>query len=185
MKEVDAVRTREDVALVERLLRKHGGDLYGDVWVLGTNTALRIGDLLSLRMDDVRDQVELTLVEQKTGKRRSIALNGRAREVIARRVADHPDDTWLFQAKGNRAGGLGKPIRRETVARKLAEIGEILGIELGTHSMRKSRGAAMYQAGIPIETICKVLNHSSPAVTMHYIGLDKATVAQTYADFEL
>ena len=185
MKEVEAVTSREEIAMIERLLRKHGGDLYGDIWSFGLNVALRIGDLLSIRMADVVGCESFELVEQKTGKRRLVTLNGKARAIVERRATQNPDDEWLFQAKGNRAKSACKPISRETVARKFKEIGEIIGVDLGTHSMRKSRGAAMYADGVPIETVCKVLNHSSPAVTMRYIGLDRATVAKTYADYEL
>lgn len=185
MNEVQAVKNRDEIVMIERLLRKHGGEMYGDVWVFGVNTALRIGDLLSIRMADVVGRESFTLVEEKTGKRREVSLNGKARAIVERRARVNPGDEWLFQAKGNRAKSLSKPVSRETVARKFKEIGEILGIDLGTHSMRKTRGAVMYAEGIPIETVCKVLNHSSPAVTMRYIGLDRATVAKTYADFEL
>ncbi|EPD2612066.1 hypothetical protein ACR82Q_003777 [Yersinia enterocolitica] len=49
--------------------------------------------------------------------------------------------------------------------------------------MRKTRGWVMYNSGINIETIAKVLNHSSPAITMRYIGLDQQTVDNTYTSF--
>ena len=184
MHEVDAVE-KSEIATVERLLTKHGGQLYSDIWALGINTALRISDLLRLKLAEVVNRDRVTLSEQKTGKVREIRLNSKAQAIIARRAAAYPADVWLFQAKGNRAKSAQQPISRETVARKFKEIGEMLGIHLGTHSMRKSRGAAMYHDGVPIETICKVLNHSSPAVTMRYIGLDKATVAKTYDDYVL
>jgi integrase len=184
MHEVDAVE-KSEIAAVERLLAKHGGQLYADIWALGINTALRISDLLCLTLVEVRERERVTLLEQKTGKAREITLNSKAQAIIARRVADNPSDVWLFQAKGNRAKSAQQPISRETVARKFNEIGAILGIRLGTHSMRKTRGAAMYQDGVPLETVCKVLNHSSPAVTMRYIGIDKATVAKTYDDYVL
>ncbi len=35
MKEVEAVKTKEDIAHVERLLRRHKSDLYGDLWRIG------------------------------------------------------------------------------------------------------------------------------------------------------
>ena len=185
MNEVDAIANKAEIALIGEKLTKHGSQLYSDIWNLGINTALRISDLLRLKMADVRARERVTLSEQKTGKMREITLNSKARDIIARRVVDHPTDVWLFQSTGNRAKSAGKPISRETVARKFKEIGEMLGIHLGTHSMRKSRGAAMYHDGVPIETICKVLNHSSPAVTMRYIGIDRATVAKTYDDYVL
>lgn len=183
MNEVDALHSREDLAKVAALLTKHGGALYADIWNLGLNVALRISDLLALRMAEVVGVDRLILTEQKTGKRREVPLNARAREIIARRAAEHPGDVWLFQA--NRARSTGRPIRRETVARKFAEVGDILGLTLGTHSMRKSRGAAMFAAGVPLEVITKTLNHSSPAVTLRYIGVDRARVNQTYDDFLL
>jgi site-specific recombinase XerD len=43
----------------------------------------------------------------------------------------------------------------------------------------------MYDDGVPIETIAKVLNHSSPTTTMAYIGITKEQVLQTYDDYEL
>ena len=51
--------------------------------------------------------------------------------------------------------------------------------------MRKTRGYALHSAGMRIEEICKVLDHSHPAVTMAYIGIDDAMVQQSYEDFDL
>ena len=183
LNEVDGISNRAQLALVESLLLKHGGQLFADVWQLGLNTALRITDLLSLTMEQVRDRETLTLTEGKTGKPRTIKLNPRAREVIARRLADYPDHAYLFQSTSNRAKSVQKPINRTSVAHKFQEIGEIVGVSLGTHSMRKSRGAVMFNEGVPLELISKVLNHSSPGVTMRYIGLTKQTVADTYDDY--
>ena len=187
MNEVAAV-PREQIPNVARLLRKHAGDLYADIWELGINVALRISDLLSIRMRDAvaaAGQGELVLVERKTAKIRRIALNARASEVIRRRAAAHPDHVWLFQASGNRARNLGRPVLRQSVGREFRAVGELLGLALGTHSMRKTRGAALHGAGVPIEVIAKMLNHSSPAVTMRYIGVDAQTVARTYDEHVL
>ncbi|WP_276205004.1 hypothetical protein [Pseudomonas syringae] len=37
----------------------------------------------------------------------------------------------------------------------------------------------MYAAGVKIEMIAKVLNHSSPAITMAYIGITQSEVNAT------
>ncbi|MNJ74561.1 Phage integrase family protein [compost metagenome] len=58
-----------------------------------------------------------------------------------------------------------------------------MSLQLGTHSMRKTRGWLMYNGGVSIERICQVLNHSTPAVTMRYIGLTQADVDATYHQF--
>ena len=185
MEEVSAVKGKDDIYMVGRLLAKHGSIDYQDIWELGINTALRISDLLGLSHKDVDNVDVLTLKEQKTGKIRQITLNSKAKGIIARRAAENPTDRWLFQSKGNRAASMEKAIDRSTVARKFKEIGEIIGISLGTHSMRKTRGYAMWSDGVPIEVICKVLNHSSPAVTMRYIGIEREDVQKTYDDYIL
>ena len=185
MEEVSAVKGKDDIYMVGRLLAKHGSKDYQDIWELGINTALRISDLLSLTYKGVDSVAVLALTEQKTGKSRQITLNSKAKGIISRRLEEHPLDVWLFQSKGNRAGGMVKAMDRSTVARKFKEIGDIIGISLGTHSMRKTRGYAMWSDGVPIEVICKVLNHSSPAVTMRYIGIEREDVQKTYDDYIL
>ncbi|MEM8563240.1 MAG: tyrosine-type recombinase/integrase [Pseudomonadota bacterium] len=186
MNEVEAVKTKAEIATVEHLLRKHKGDLYGDIWRIGVNLALRISDLLAIEyaaMD--MERRELRLVEGKTAKVRHLRLNNTVYLIVERRRGEHPTDTYLFQVHSNRTQGLVKPVGRVTVAKAFKEVGDILRVRLGTHSMRKSRGWAMYSDGVPIEMIAKVLNHSSPSVTMAYLGITKAEVLQTYLDYEL
>ena len=185
MKSVAAVKTTDQISTVSHMLEKHGGDVYRDIWQLGLNLALRISDLLNLTYDEFTGGETITVIEQKTGKSRTIKLNDKVQTIVKQRQALNPNDKYLFQSVGNRAKKLQKPLSRETVARKFAEVGEIIGVHLGTHSMRKTRGWAMWSAGVPLEVIARVLNHSSPAVTMRYIGLEQADINQTYDDFVL
>lgn len=185
MNDVDAVKDKGQIQMVSHLLEKHGSADYRDIWELGINAALRISDLLSLKFSDVEGIEVLKLVEGKTKKVRSIKLNSKALEIIQRRRKAYPADVWLFQAKGNRAKNAEKPIDRSTVARKFKEIGDIIGVQLSTHSMRKTRGYAMWSDGVPVEVICKVLNHSTPAVTLRYIGIEKQDIHRSYDDYVL
>ena len=43
----------------------------------------------------------------------------------------------------------------------------------------------MFSDGKPIEMISKVLNHSSPSITMAYLGITKEEVLSTYDEYEL
>jgi integrase len=186
MKTVEAVKTKEQIAVVSHMLEKHGGVIYRDIWQLGINLALRISDLLDLAYSDFAGGgVTITVIVAKTGKTRIIKLNDKVKTIVAQRQALNPTDLYIFQSVGNRAKSLSRPLSRETVARKFAEVGVIIGVHLGTHSMRKTRGFLMWDAGVPLEVIARVLNHSSPAVTMRYIGLDQKTVDATYDDFVL
>ena len=127
----------------------------------------------------------ITVIEGKTGKTRISKLNEKVQTIVKQRQSRNPNDNYLFQSVGNRAKSLLEPIMRETVARKFAEVGEIIGVHLGTHSMRKTQGYAMWIAAVPLEVIARVLNHRSSAVTMRYIGLEQADINKTYDDFIL
>lgn len=184
MKEVEAVKSKSEIDVIENQLRTWNGSLYGDIWRIGVNLSLRISDLLSIRYSDL-DLVNrlLSVQESKTGKSREIRLNSKVVEIVNRRRAEHPSDVWLFQGQSNRNSH--KPVSRVTVARIFAAVGTKHGIRLGTHSMRKSRGWAMWSDGVPIEKIAKVLNHSEPSVTMRYLGISKEEILQTYVEYQL
>ncbi|MET0025912.1 MAG: tyrosine-type recombinase/integrase [Sedimenticola sp.] len=189
MRAVEAVKTKEDIQLVEHLFRKHYGELYADLWRIGVNMALRISDLLAIRYKDIdldQDKPSYELKEGKTGKIRRIRINETAKAIIEKRRKAHPTDTYLFQVHSNRTSSMDpKPVSRFTVAKRFKDVGETVGVPLGTHSMRKSRGWAMHNAGVPIEKIAMVLNHSTPAVTMRYLGITDEEVQETYEAFEL
>lgn len=44
---------------------------------------------------------------------------------------------------------------------------------VGTHTMRKTYGYQLYQAGVDVTRIQNMLNHSSPNVTLRYIGITR------------
>ncbi len=183
MKAVEAA-SKAEVDMIHSVLNKKYGQIYSDIWKVGVNLSLRIGDLLTLTYNDLNlEERSLTLTEAKTGKQKSIRLNAPAIAVITRRKQEHATDTWLFQVHSNRAKN--KPIGRASVSRVFKEAGDVLGLTINTHSMRKSRGMAMYSDGVPIEKIAKVLNHSNTTSTLRYLGITKEEVLQTYDDYEL
>ena len=187
MNEVEAVKTKEEIAAVEGLLKRRHGQIYADIWRFGLNVALRIGDLRMVTYADLDTQNRLySLYEEKTDKKRQIRLNTKALEVIERRRKEYPDDTYLFQPHCNRTKNKEtKPITRVSVSRAIKDAGERLGLKINTHSMRKSRGWAMFSDGVPVEMIAKVLNHSTPATTMRYLGITRQEVLKTYDLYEL
>jgi len=183
MREVEAVKTVEQRQQVEAHLAAQD-TVYLDIWKVGVNTASRISDLLALTMDDVQalspDNPALNIVEQKTGKPRKIVVNQTALAVMQRRFSENSDHVWLFQSEA-------KPINRRSVSRVFEKVGQKVApnVVLGTHSMRKTRGYVMHKAGRSIESIAKVLNHSSPTVTMRHIGLVQQDIDESYTELEL
>ena len=110
---------------------------------------MRIGDLLSIEYSQLDlERQELSLVEAKTGKTKHMALNATVLAIVERRRSAYPTDRYLFQTHSNRTANTVKPVGRVTVAKAFSEVGSIVGVKLGTHSMRKSRGWAMYSDGV-------------------------------------
>jgi integrase len=171
--------TKTEIEMMHAVLNNKFGQLYADIWKVGVNLSLRISDLLTLKYSDLNlEERSLQLVEAKTGKQKLIRLNATAIAVIARRQQEHPTHIWLFQVQCNRA-------KDKPISRVFKDAGELLGLSINTHSMRKSRGMAMYKDGVPIEKIAKVLNHSNTTSTLRYLGITKEEVLQTYDDYEL
>jgi len=176
--------SKTQIEMMHAVLNNKFGALYADIWKVGVNLSLRISDLLTLKYSDLNlEERSLKLVEAKTGKLKVIRLNASAIAVIARRQQENPTQIWLFQVHSNRAKD--KPISRVSVSRVFKDAGELLGLSINTHSMRKSRGMAMYKDGVPIEKIAKVLNHSNTTSTLRYLGITQEEVLQTYDDYEL
>jgi integrase len=187
MKAVESVKTPDQLHAIEHLLSAKHGRIYADVWRLGLNTALRITDLLNIRYSNIDTGKRLyTLKEGKTGKARTITLNQTALAIVERRRSENPDDEFLFQSHSPKLKrGVVQPVSRVSVSRRFKAVGDELKLSVNTHSMRKSRGYAMFAAGKPIEYVSKVLNHSSTGVTMRYIGIEAEDIARSYDEFEL
>ncbi len=188
MNEVEAVKNKEDISRISTLLLKHGSNDYADLWRLGIQLAYRISELTSIKYDDInwrKREVRVSILKKRKTVYSTALLNDTAVEIIKRRRKANPDDIYIFQSHGNRGKSMCKPLDRTAVARKFKEIGDIVNISLSTHSMRKTRGYMMFEGGVSIEQICKVLDQKNTDVTLAYIGITKENTMQTYIDFEL
>ena len=117
----------------------------------------------------------------------TIKLNEKARAVIARIRSEHLDHIYLFQSYRNQwsKNTAARPLSRRYVSRVFAAIGEEVGISLGTHSMRKTRGYHLYKKTNDIARVMKMLRHSSEAVTLRYIGITQEDVDRDFTNLQI
>ena len=145
----------------------------------GCNLALRVSDLLELKVGDVRnEQGEIRefvrVTETKNHITRDLKINKALRDTMKRYFEAMPileASNYLFPGRKE-----GTHLRRETVHFMIKEATEAVGLDprnYSTHTMRKTWGRQAYEAGKRIEEICDKLGHSSPRVTKAYIGLKK------------
>lgn len=140
------------------------------LFVLGINTAFRGGDLLSIKVEDVRDKNagdDLVLKEEKTGKIRRVTLNEHATEALRSllSLSNPEDDGYLFQGQ---RGQLSVPTLNRLVKQWCADVG--LKGNYGSHTLRKTWGyhqRVTFNTELPLLT--DAFNHSSEKQTLHYL----------------
>ncbi len=139
-----------------------------DVFVFCCYTGLAYVDLEALQKEDVFTDDEgcmwLTPKRSKTKKRSTIFLLPKARNII-NKYADHPDC-----APNNRL----LPVRSNQKYNKaLSKLAEKCGLNkrLTSHVARHTCATILLNKGVPIETVSKILGHSSVPMTQHYAKL--------------
>ena len=156
----------------------------------GIATGRRISDLVRLNVRDVariEGKGRLSIVERfeirekKTGKFANIMLHPSARRALSKYLRQRRKKSESLGAllneplfKSRKQGRDGQyRIREQQAWRILNNAARACGLnyKIGTHSLRKTFGYILYQSGQSIELIQKFLNHSSPAITLAYIGI--------------
>lgn len=181
--EVEPIKNIRDINKIKQYL--YGKENKRDycIFVVGINVGLRAGDLLSLKIKDITDGNiifdTVTIKEQKTGKTRNFALNKNAKESIKiylNSLTDYDFEDYLF--KSRKGGHLGvRPLHHiiKTLTKDLGIKGNF-----GTHTLRKTMAYHRYINNVPLETLQKLLNHSSSAITLRYIGITQKVIIDCY-----
>lgn len=58
--------------------------------------------------------------------------------------------------------------------------GRLGGVNLGTHSLRKSGSRLRQQAGVTLEELQQLLNHSKPETTINYLDNNEQDLVDTF-----
>jgi integrase len=177
--EVQPIRSLEKIQEIKNRLAANGSrDVL--LFSVGINTGLRISDLLSLRVGDVRGKREYVLKEKKTGKTKRIMLHAVAKD-IEDYTTRKSDREYLFASRK----GAG-PISRVQAYRILNEAAKDCGLdEIGTHTLRKTFGYHFYKANQNVVMLQQLFNHSSLSITLRYIGITQDEIAEEWEKFSL
>lgn len=151
------------------------------LFVLGINTALRISDLLKLKVSDLRGKSHLSLKENKTGKARKQIISKPLKKEINAYTEGMDPEAWLFPSRTGKG-----PISRVQAYRILNETAKKIGLdEIGTHTLRKTFAFHFYQQTNDVVTVQQLLAHSSPAITLRYLGVNQDVMDDKLKDFSL
>jgi len=179
----DALRDPKDIKNIKLLLRGKPRDYA--IFCLGLNFGVRGGDLLNMRIGQVRHLKvgdTLTIREQKTRKQRTLIINKTSYEAIQGLLKSMndtgSDDDFLFQSRKHK----GK-LTVSYLCFLVKSWGKAINLKvnLGSHSLRRGFGTIQRLVyGTDIATLMRCYGHSSQSQTMKYIGLTEEEVLNTY-----
>jgi len=148
---------------------------------MGVYTGLRIQDMLDLRIRDLKSDggkiKEFIFVKEgKTNKPRRIEMNRKLRRIIEVYAENKPSYEFMFKSRK----GLNNPISRQQAYNILKEAGEVFGVRVSPHSLRKTFGRTLFElSNNDITVPMEALQHTTPAQTRRYIGITE-TVVNSY-----
>jgi len=197
MKEVQPIRDTKKIDALKSIMK--GESNYRDLllFVLGINTGLRISDILALKWESfitgggrlLKTGDQLNVVEIKTKKIKSFIINRSVAEALKlyhESLDGVSSGDPVFPSRKTVKGKL-KPIKREAAWQMLNRYANMVGLNdgIGTHTLRKTFGYHLYKKGVALEYIQKMLNHSSPAITLRYIGITQEQLNDIYVELNL
>jgi len=174
---VDPIRRLEDIKSIKRVLSDKPRDLL--LFTLGINSGLRTGDLLRLKVKDVRHLKEKdgsNIWEKKTEKDNILMVNKAVFKSLKYYLEKvNPDDEdFLFASRKTN-----EPISIQAVNALIKKWTKSINLQgnYGSHSLRKTFGYIHRTVhGTSWEHLADRFNHSTPAVTRHYLGITKDEV---------
>jgi integrase len=180
MKFVQPIRDKRKIEELKSILKRQSGRNYF-LFALGINTGLRISDLLPLRVLDLKNNHHIILTEKKTGKVKRFKINYELEQIINEYIDGLKDNDFLFPS-----GRTNKPLSRIQAYRILSDAAEMANLkEIGTHTLRKTFGYFFYQKTKDVALLQELFNHSSPSVTLRYIGINQDIMDKAMEDFSL
>jgi len=173
--EVQPIRGEKDIKAIIQLLSGNGRDLL--LFTMGINNGIRAGDLLKIKIGDVRylkpGQVH-QIIESKTKKKNMVVINKSVRKAFDNYLAqgDHKEDQdYLFKSQK----GDNSPLSVQAVHALIKKWTRSINLKgnYGTHTLRKTWGYQQrIKFGVGFDLIAKRYNHTDPKTTMVYLGIE-------------
>ena len=169
-----------------RKLAKDGNYKMSLLIAIGCFTGLRISDILSLRWKQILYVSEFTIIEKKTGKRRTIRLNPELQK--------HIEDCFThIQPIGiespilvSQKGTTYSVQRINAILKELKSKYRLKINHFSCHSLRKTFGRQVYNMNsgdsseLALVKLMELFNHSSVSITKRYLGLRQEEILETY-----
>ncbi|AHF07172.1 site-specific integrase [Desulfitobacterium metallireducens] len=189
---VQPLRNKQDIDKMKSHLKEKNPRDYV-MFMIGISSALRISDILGLKVSDVWDgkrvNEHIDIREKKTDKGKIFAVSPNLEKAIRDyiKLSKLSQNDYLITSNKPNKDGSSKPISRQQAHEIISNAADYLGIKgsISTHTMRKTWGYWAYKSGVDLALIMEALNHSSIAMTKKYIGITQDDLDEVYIKLNL
>lgn len=154
---------------------------FGLFIIVASNTGLRVSDILGLKWEQLRGK-QISLNEKKTGKHKTITINGTVRDAIVA-FEDEEDSDFVFISQKGTVYSV-QQVNRMLKSAFRKQISQ--GLSISTHSLRKSFGRRVFNLNDESEKaliyLSELFNHTSPSITRKYLGIRNEELAKLYLE---
>lgn len=201
----EPIKSMEDIIAISKYLIQHKRYRDNMLFIVGINFGLRASDLRLLRFSNLINENLVfkecfPVFEQKTRntrkrkKNRYITINNAVIEAVTLYLMNTENvslSDYLFKSEAVNSGDANVPLTVRSIDRILKGIAKDMGLstKVSTHTLRKTFCYWMMVYGQNdsrrLLLLQKMLNHSSPAQTLDYIGLTQEEISSAYQTLNL
>lgn len=168
-----------------RKLAKDGNYKISLLIALGCFTGLRISDILALRWNQILYAEEFTIIEKKTGKKRTLRLNPQLQKHIQECYEQIKPIGIKAPILVSQKGTVFTIQRINVILKEIKKKYRLKVKNFSCHSLRKTFGRQVYtmngeNSELALVKLMELFNHSSIAITKRYLGLRQEEILQTY-----
>lgn len=182
---MEFVQPIRDIEIIEKIKFKLQKSSYRDylLFMTGINTGLRISDLLSLKVNDVKNKTHIVIQEKKNKKAKRFPITNTLRPLFDKYIEDMEENRYLFESRNS----YNIPLSRSQAYRIINKAAKEAGVQdkIGTHTLRKTFGYHHYQQNKDVAILQTLFNHSAPSVTLKYIGINDDIIDRSLNNFSL
>ena len=201
----EPIKSLDDIYAISEFLISNKRYRDNMLFIVGINFGLRVSDFRMLRFSNLindnftfRDNFPVfekkTRNTRKRKKNRYITINTAVIEAVTLYLENTPGVTlsdYLFRSESNRGKSTNQPLSKQSIDRILKGIAVDLhlNIRIATHSLRKTfcyhQMVMSNNDSRKLLLLQKMLNHSSPAQTLDYIGITSEEIEAAYKELNL
>ena len=181
---VEPIRDRAAIKRIKKLLDDQPRNLA--LLTLGINVAFRANELVALNVEDVQHLSVgdvLDHKQRKTKTYRAVIINQSAHTTIHNWLAVRPDSKCPALFLSQRGNRLTVPAVHALVKMWCRNVG--LRGNYGSHTLRKTWGYMLREAGVSETLISEAYGHASVKQTRSYLGVQSKEVTSLYQMLEL